>query len=340
MVGLVAMGAPPPNPRSRLLDILSHAVRGNAAHRFAIATVAAITATAAAPVVRAVPEVARELGDGWAATLVVIATTSALGVGVARRALRARSDLHARLWLAIGAAGAGALATLLSYHGVLLVRGATTSMIELPLQLVGSLVLGGVLGFLFGTAFAPVVQAARRAARAPSHDGHDRVAFAGGASLVVVGVGRVLLATEPGVDLVGCAVAAVGALAMAVATARVVLRARLIERARRGAEPGFHLVPVSGREDEAALVPLVRARSRPSGVLAATGVSAPYRGARGVFKIGLVPLPEEPLERPIASVLGEVMAEGASCFVTLAIGVVALMMAAPFACLLAVASSL
>ena len=171
----------------------------------------------------------------------------------------------------------------------------------------GSLLGGVPLGFVFGTAFTPVVLAAFRARRAPSHDGLDRVVFAGSATLLAFGGLRLgLPSSVPGVSL-GIAAATVaqpGAFGLA-GGRRGPDRGRPgvrppVTRAREGGEPGVHVVPRSENEDEAPLLPLVRTAFRPAGVLAATGVSAAYRGARGVFKLALAPLPEQRFAHPIA----------------------------------------
>jgi hypothetical protein len=308
--------------------------------RVALATVAAITAAAALPVVDAIPDVAAVLGDGTAPRLVVLATTSALGAAVGNAALGARTHVKARMWLAAGAAAAGALATWVSYLGVVAVRGGPMQ-IELARQILGSVLLGGILGFVFGTAFAPLVVVTRRALFAPSHDGEDRVLFTAGASLLAGGVIRTLLSRGLALEPTGALIGVAGTLATAIAAARIVARVRLIERARQGTEPGFHVVPRSGAEDEAPLLPLVRTRQQPAGVLAATGVSAPYRGARGIFKLGLAPLPDQRFDRPIAALVRAAIAEGATCITTLAIGGVAFLVIAVIAMpILLVASAL
>jgi hypothetical protein len=318
MLGLRDLLAPPP-----------HALT---LRRIARAAVAAVTATAAVPVVRAL-NLGAELGDGLHTKLALVATTSALSVAVADRALASRSDLRARVWLALGGALAGAVAMWVSYRAVLMmqwiVQGWARPTVTLEHQIIGSFVFGSLVGFLFGTAFAPVILVARRAIGAPTHDGRDRVALAAGASLAVVAALRALASGGQQLDLVAWAAGSGGALLMVLAGARLVARARIVARARNGAVPGLHVVPRTGAEDEKGLVPLVRASRRPSGVLAATGVSAPYRGARGVMKLGLAPLPPERFDRPVAGALGELFAEGANGVITLAVAVVAVAMVSP-----------
>jgi hypothetical protein len=315
-----------------LRDLLAPPPQAVTLRRIAQAAVAAVTATAAVPIVRAL-NLSAELGDGLHTKLALVATTSALSVVVAGRALASRSDLRARVWLALGGALAGTVAMWTSYRAVLMmqwiVQGWTRPKIDLGLQLGGSFVIGGLVGFLFGTAFVPVILVTRRAIGSPTHDGRDRVALAAGATLVVVAAVRRLASSGPELDLMAWGAGATGALAMVLAGARMVARVRIVVRAREGAVPGFHVVPRTGAEDEKGLVPLVRASRRPSGVLAATGVSAPYRGARGVMKLGLAPLGPERFGWPVAGVLGELAAEGANGIITLALAVVAVAMVSP-----------
>jgi hypothetical protein len=318
MLSLRDLLAPPPHPLTL--------------RRIARVAVAAVTATAAVPVVR-VLNLSAELGDGLHTKLALVATTSALSVVVADRALASRSDLRARMWLALGGASAGMVAMWISYRVVLMmqriVQGWARPTLDLGTQIAGSFIFGGLVGFLFGTAFAPVILVTRRAIGAPTHDGRDRVTLAAGASLVVVAALRALVSGGPELDLVAWAAGSSGALAMVLAGARMVARVRIVARARNGAVPGFHVVPRTGAEDEKGLVPFVRASRRPSGVLAATGVSAPYRGARGVMKLGLAPLPPERFDRPVAGALGELFAESANGVITLAVAVVAVGMLSP-----------
>jgi hypothetical protein len=315
-----------------LRDILAPPPQAVTLRRIARAAVAAVTAIAAVPAVR-VMILCAELGHGLHAKLVVVVTTSALSVVVAGRALASRSDLRARLWLSLGGALAGAVGMWTSYRALLMLHGILQDWpgptLNLETQLAGSFVFGSLVGFLFGTAFTPVILVARRAIGAPTHDGRDRVALAAGASLVGVAALRALVSDGHELDLVAWAAGVSGALAMLLAGARMVARVRIVVRARNGAVPGFHVVPRTAAEDEKGLVPLVRASRRPSGVLAATGVSAPYRGARGVMKLGLAPLPPERFERPVAGVIGELVAEGANGIITLAVGVVAVAMVSP-----------
>jgi hypothetical protein len=127
----------------------------------------------------------------------------------------------------------------------------------------------------------------------------------------------------------GVVAAVAGALAALVAAARILIRFRLVARVRAGGEPGFHVVPRSGREDEAPLVPLVRTAVAPAGVLAATGVSAAYRGARGVFKLALAPLPEQGFRHAIADLIADAAMEVAQTILTLAAGATAAVVMAP-----------
>jgi hypothetical protein len=123
---------------------------------------------------------------------------------------------------------------------------------------------------------------------------------------------------------------------MACAAARMLRRVRLLARVRDGDALGFHVVPRSGHEDEAPLVPLVRSTPAPEGVLAATGISAPYRGARGIFKLALAPLPGAPAHHPLAELLGAAVALIVNALVTLAAGVMALLVLSPILVLVAV----
>ena len=76
-------------------------------------------------------------------------------------------------------------------------------------------------------------------------------------------------------------------------------------------------------------MPLVRTSVAPGGVLAATGVSAAYRGARGVFKLALAPLPEERFPHPIADLIRAAATEGGRAILTLAAGFTALAAMSP-----------
>jgi hypothetical protein len=187
-----------------------------------------------------------------------------------------------------------------------------------------------LIGFFFGTVFAPIVFSARRAKETPSLDGLDRVVLTGGALLLSFGVVRTLALPSalPGAWLAVAAVLA-GALATGGAALRSLLRLRLVARARSGSEPGLHVVPRSGRDDERGLVPVLGSEVPPAGVLAATGVSAPYRGERGVFKLALAPLPEERLPHPVADFFVAAVREASYAVVTLLLGGTALMTLVP-----------
>jgi hypothetical protein len=294
--------------------------------RVALAAVAAFTSAATAPVAASIDQAARVMGDSRGAMLAVMATTATLAAALGYLALRAASEWRARIWLAIGGAGAGVLATLVSGSLVPLLLHARLS----DDLLVDSVFGGGPLGFVFGAVFTPVVLSAFRASRAPSHDGVDRVVFAAGVTLLAFGALRLALPLAlPGAAL-GLVAAVAGGLAALVAAARIVARVRLVARARAGGEPGFHVVPRSGREDEAPLVPLVRTAVVPAGVLAATGVSAAYRGARGVFKLALAPLPEQRFPHPVTDLMWAAATEGAHAILTLAVGLAALVSICPF----------
>jgi hypothetical protein len=276
-----------------------------------------MTAALTLPVVYGISDLGERLGDRAAPRILSVVMTSVLAATVGWRALAARSHLRARLWLAAGAGLAGAVATWLAYVAATMARNVG---FDLPIgaQILGSLAMGGGLGFLFGTAFGPVIVTARRAIASPSLDGADRVVFAAGASLLVAAVTRVALKLDA--DLLGPVLVVVSLAAMMVAASRIVERVELVERARRGVEPGFHLLPATAAEDESELVPIVRTARPPEGVLAATGVSVPYRGARGVLKLGRAPLPEEPFDRPVAQMVHGALTEGATSVATLAVG--------------------
>ncbi len=309
--------------------------------RVAVLIVAAFTAVLTPAVVGLVPAAAEEVAGRASALLVVVGTTTLLSAALAWVALRAESTVHARLWLAFGAALAGALACVASYGGVQLL-GAPPHAGDFPGAILGSVLLGsvlggGVLGFLCGTAYGPVVLAARRCRESPSHDGIDRVLVAGGASLLALGAGRALLPDPlPGAAL-GAAAGVVGVLAALAGAARIAARGSLVVRAREGVEPGVHVVPLSGHEDEAPLLPLVRTTTPPRGVLAATGISAAYRGARGVFKVALAPLADEPFDNPLRGTLREMVGEGGHALLTLAVGITALLVFSPIMVVLVVA---
>jgi hypothetical protein len=106
-------------------------------------------------------------------------------------------------------------------------------------------------------------------------------------------------------------------------------RVRFLARVRDGEELGFHVVPRSDREDEAPLLPLVRSTPAPEGVLAATGVSAPYRGARGIFKLALAPLPGAPRARPLAELCWAALGLVSNVVATLMLGAAALLVLSP-----------
>jgi hypothetical protein len=294
-----------------------------------LAAVAALTAAATPPVVAVIPPAAREVDGSVAAMGVVTIVTASLAALVAWVALRAASTKRARLWLSIGAAAAGVVATLISCAAVTGLRG--TSFVRDPRELlIGGLIGGELIGFVFGTAFAPIVVSGRRARETPSHDGIDRIVLTGGALLLSFGVIRALVIppSVPGIWL-GVAAILAGALSTAGAALRFLLRLRLIDRARSGSEPGLHVVPRSGHDDERALVPALRTEAPPAGILAATGVSVPYRGERGVFKLALAPLPEQRLPRPVADFFAAAAREAASALFALFIGTTLLMIASP-----------
>jgi hypothetical protein len=307
-----------------LRHLLAPSPRHFTADRLALAAVAALAAAATPAVIDALFEVKSELRGSALAAMWVVGVTAWMSVVLARRALAATSTVRARTWLVAGGALAGMVDVTTSYTGVVLLRGGA-HLEHLPLGevLLGSLTLGGTLGGLFGVACAPVVTAAVRARLTPSIDAADRVLFAAGASLV--GVGALAKVASP--DLPGLAlVVLAGALIATLASARLFARVRLLRRARAGAEPGFHLVPRSDREDESGLVPLVRASAAPGGVLAATGISAPYRGARGVFKLALAPLADEPLGRPILGMLGGALGEVGHAMTAVVVGAIGMWM--------------
>ena len=79
------------------------------------------------------------------------------------------------------------------------------------------------------------------------------------------------------------------------------------------------MVPRAGGDEEAALLPLVRTEHR-GGVLVATGASAPYSGEQGVFKLALVPLPDEPFDRPFGGLVSGALGEVASTMVLFVAG--------------------
>jgi hypothetical protein len=324
--------------RGALRWVLAEAPRALAPERVAFATVAAIAAGASLQLAATVPEIAREVRAGAGAPGVVVGITVAFALAVTRIALRARTQLAARLWLTVGAGLAGAVATWAS-HLLVVLLGAPPQELQLRVALVGGLLFGGVAGFVVGTGFTPVVIAARRAIATPSHDGADRVLFASGASLVALWAGRALLGglgAREG-DPFGTTALVAGLAIAGVAAARLVARIRFVARARDGSEPGLHVVPTSHAEDEQPLLPLVRTTRPPSGVLAATGASAPYRGARGIFKLGLAPLPSERFDRPIAVLVQGAVRHAANCVVTLCLGAAALVISCPILAIAAIA---
>jgi hypothetical protein len=316
--------------------VLAPPPRAVTPERVAVGVVTVMGAAAAAQVLAALD--LRELREqvGVRGTVAVVtAVTALLSALVGRSALRARTLRAAHVRLIVGAALGGVVDVLASY-GLIVVLGpapvTAPSAFDVAVVVLG---LGAPLGAAFGVAFSPVIAAAVHARRAPSLDGIDRVLFAAGASIAVGATARALGGSPPAVGWEGAAVA--GALTAAFAGARLLARVRFLQRAREGTEPGFHVVPRSGREDERALVPLVRTGERSSGVLAATGASAPYRGERGVFRLALAPLPEEPFERPVLRLFG---AAGRAAALTLAtamisaVGVLVVAFTVLFVCLL------
>jgi hypothetical protein len=289
--------------------------------RIALATVAALGAAAAPLVVSAVPESARLVGNDRVAMTLIALSTAALSSLLARRALAATTTLAARLWLVLGGAGAGFVNTVISFFAAILVVPGRHDDAPFGLVLLASLVVGSFFGFLFGTAFAPVVVAAARARLSPSHEGADRVLFTGGATLVAFAIVRALIPFSlAGASLAHLA-AILGLAALAVSSARILARARFLTRVHEGLETGLHVVPRADLDDEeAALLPLCPAAHAPSGVLTATGASAPYRGARGVFKLALVPLPDERVEHPISSLFWSTTATVSDTILTLILG--------------------
>lgn len=308
--------------------------------RLSIAATVAVTAAGAPVVVGAIRELRQVVRHMATATAVTTLVACALAAVVARRALASRSVLHARMVCLVGGAVAGMVAALASYVAIV-VLGAGDRIpyrSELAGLVLGGFVLGAPIGAAFGTAFAPVLVAARQALLAPTHDGLDRVAGAAGASLMMAGASGALL---PGrFPAVYGAIVAAGALIAAIAAARLVARARLLLRVVASDAEGFSIEPPSDAEDERALVPFVRSTIASTGVLLMTGVSAPYRGTRGAVRIARAPLPGEPLDPPLAGIAAGVIDElGAALLcvpialagigaVGIAIGVLALMMSA------------
>jgi len=313
MIGLRHVLAPPP--------------RWLGPRRVALAGVAAVAAAATPPIALGVPDSARAIDGSAPALLFVVVVTILLSLALAWFALRARSTRSARLRLVLGGAAAGALAVMIAYAGVMLLHRQSPIAPPSTSEVVFTgLYAGTPLGFLFGTAYALVVLAAVRAEAEPSHDGLDRIVFAAGAVLLGASATGTKLApllweyTAPPPWPALTAAGALGALLALGAAVRMIVRLRLLARAQEGEIQGFHVVPRAGREDEVPLLPLVRGAAPPSGVLAATGASAPYRGARGVLKLALAPLPEDGPRRPLASLVWAAFTQLADAAFTLAVG--------------------
>jgi hypothetical protein len=309
---------------SGLPPVLRPLPRALTPERIALGAVVAITLAATAPALRAFSELGRALGPGPAGSVVVTAIAAPLAVLVARRALRATSTLRARLGVLLGGAAAGSLTAILGYVAVTLLGcGERFSYSEeLPMVLLGGFGLGAPLGGAFGIAFAPAVVAAARARLAPAHDALDRVAFAAGISVAAADALARLVAPVPRAPHL--ALEAAGLMLAAAAAARLLSRIRVLERVRVGAVPGLTVEPGTDREDEDALTPLLRSSDPPTGVLVATGVVAAYRGERGAVKLARAPLPDEPFEGPIQSLIAAALSELGAAALAIPVGLVGL----------------
>jgi len=304
--------------------------------RVALAAVAMATAGLTRPVVGSIDEVRRLLRPGLAAPAALAAITVALALLVARRALAARSSMGCRVWLVGGGAAAGGCAMFAGYYTLVALglsgtvpgsyRTARILVDEILPTLAVCLVMGGLLGVIFGVIFGPAVVTARGARVDPSEDAVDRALAGAGGSLLLGAVAAALFSgaiAAPAVIL-----AAAGAAAVTVAGARLWVRVRWLERVREGQVPGVIIELRTGRAEEAALLPFLRLDALLPGVLVAGEETATYREVRGARRLGLVPLPDQPIGSPLGALAADALNELGAALLALPVGVVALTVAA------------
>ncbi|APR77540.1 Hypothetical protein A7982_02887 [Minicystis rosea] len=309
-----------------LPSVLAPLPRAITPRRVAVGTVAAITAVLTAPTVFAIDPVRNQLHAGTLAPLSIAVVTTILAMLLARYALGASTSMRARVRVIAGGAGAAGVAAITGYVVTVLLGACTRYSIheELPMVSLGGFALGAPIGEAFGMMFMPVIVAAREAQREPTHDGLDRVLFAAGASMALVGSIAWLGNMQWALALV---LAAGGALLAMIAALRLVARARLLVAVRRGAIPGLTIEPLSGREDEAALLPLVRTEEPPAGVLVAGGAISAYRGERGALRVARVPAKDAPIAHPVAALVADALNELGAAALAVPLAIVGLTVA-------------
>ncbi|MBI4952916.1 MAG: hypothetical protein HY908_12855 [Myxococcales bacterium] len=229
------------------------------------------------------------LGAEPVAVAWVLFCTVALSLLLGRAAVRARSVTGAWVWLVAGGAVLGALDAGLSLAGVTALRGGG--------NVLGALVLGGLFGGLFGAPlgvaygvlYAPLATPAVRAQARPPHETTDRLALRVGAVLLAAAALGPLWPDARTGTVVGlvAGLAALGCLG--VALVRMHARRRFVDALAAGSARGYRLEPRTGAVDERELLPLFDVEVA-DGVLVAVGAAHPYRGARHVQKLALVPL--------------------------------------------------
>jgi hypothetical protein len=304
--------------------LLAPAPRWLTPARIALAAVAISTAALTPAVVDTLGELRQLLRPGLAAPAVLVAITVTLALLVGRRALAARSSMGCRVWLVAGGAAAGGIAMLAGYHALL----ALGLCLRIPGSdaLVGSLVLsavlGGLLGVLFGVLYGPAVVTALGTRLDPSEDAVDRALAGAGGTLFL---GAVTGLPFSGAGLAPAVVlATAAAIALAVAGVRLWVRVRWLQRVRAGQVPGVTIELRTGRAEEAALLPLLRLDALFPGVLVTGEESPTYREVRGVRRVALVPLPDQPIGSPIAGLASDAANEIGAALLALPVGVVAL----------------
>lgn len=252
--------------------------------RAALAAVAVFASSVALPSVLWIDEARRVIGRDLPGPFVMIASTAALSLLLAKRALRAESIGGAIRWSVLGAIGYGVLNTALSLSLIMLLKGeglgSAIGMCILGLFIGG--IFGAPIGLGFGAAYAVVIVSAVRSSLNPSHDGVDRVLLTSGVWLAFTGVVLLFLAGDARYLIPPAATLAAGVVCAVFAGVRLARRARWLRRVGRGVEPLFRIERATGEEAERALLPIVRpARQTDLGVLTQRpwAQGTPYREA-------------------------------------------------------------
>ncbi|MCC6522772.1 MAG: hypothetical protein IT373_08940 [Polyangiaceae bacterium] len=291
---------------ARLAFLLSarpvHAVR-----RLGLVAIAGVALLCTPPLLARVREADHILDSEPALIAWVLLCTVGLSLLLGRAAVRARTVAGAWVWLVAGGALFGALDAGLSLAGVTALRGSG--------NVLGALVLGGLFGGLFGAPlgvaygvlYAPLATPAVRAQARPTHEAADRLALRVGAVLLAAAALGPLWPHAPTGTAVGlvAGLAALGCLG--VALFRMHARRRFVHALAAGSARGYRLEPRTGAVDERELLPLFEVEVA-DGVLVAVGAAHPYRGARGVQKLALVPLDgARPQLRDLGPALGSTL---------------------------------